>query len=277
MTSMLTPPSVPPLRPEDRARLRRRIVHGAAGAQPRRRWVPAVAAAATVAAVAAVAVVPRLGDADTTTTSPTTSPTISSAASSGVSKPASSGTTGAQPAVVPVDRGPATAAQIAAALRVCRYPTSSRLEAVWSRRVVSYVGGRPRVITALITKSTPGQPGGYYDLGLSGCFQFAMASIRDTEWRVRVDPRHPVHDLSGMGSGATPGRYQFSMFYRVDPSVVRIESRYAWRGGAGPWYRGVVVDGLAYAAAYAAVPAGGGEPDLQTRAFDAGGHEVKGS
>lgn len=266
MNTTLVPPPVPPLPPEDRARLRNRIVHGATDVQSHRRGVPAVAAAATVAAVAAVAVVPRLGDADTTTTSPTTSATAKTTSSSAAAAPRST---------ISVDRGPASDAQIRAALRVCRYPDAAAPVALWSRRVVTYISDRPRVITALITRTTPGQPGGYYDLGLSGCFQFASASIRDTEWRVPVDARHPVNGLSGMGSGTSPGRNQFDMFYRVDPSIVRIESRYVWRGGAGAWYRGVVLDGFAFASAYADVPAGAGKPELQTRAFDADGNEVR--
>ena len=101
MNTTLVPPPVPPLPPEDRARLRNRIVHRTTDMQSHRRGVPAMAAAATVATVAAVAVVPRLGDADTTTTAPGTTSTVEGSTTTTILEDAPADA--APPGIVPTD------------------------------------------------------------------------------------------------------------------------------------------------------------------------------
>jgi hypothetical protein len=49
---------------------------------------------------------------------------------------------------------------------------------------------------------------------------------------------------------------EFSSLHRVRKEIVRIQSRYVWNGGEGPWYEGVVQGGFAYTASFVAYAAG---------------------
>jgi hypothetical protein len=267
MNTLLEPPPVPPLSPRTRARLRHRVMTDAG---PSRRWAPAVIAVAAVGAVVAGSLVVRDGTRAQDPQPPVASGTPT-AASPRAGKP------------LLLDRGPATAAQVAAAIAKCQPQHPERAQAVWSRRVLSYSRGTPFETTALLVKNTPGQPGGYYNLGYVACVPPAgAASILDSTWRQSPTRADGLVTLGGMGkvgsAGAGTGQHaHYPSYHRVRPEIARIQARYVWPGGTGRWFEGVVAGGIAYTEVTADIP----PPDVtveslrqEFRAYDARGRVI---
>ena len=96
--------------------------------------------------------------------------------------------------------------------------------------------------------------------------------------------------INGVGV-SKPTEAGYEALHRVHPEISRIESRYVWKGasgkaGAGKWYQGIVVNGIAYTASSATIPPGvyvppkadgsGGKGVVkeEIRAFDSLGNPV---
>ncbi|GAB2590327.1 hypothetical protein [Kribbella endophytica] len=284
MNTQLEPPKVPPLTPDRRTQLRNRVLDQAARTdqpQTRRRWVaPAVAVTAVGAVVAgSVAVAGRTDEvlpAPQVAASP--SPTIDKTKIVKVAKDY----------LPKVDLGPVSAAEAARAADACKLPGATKIDALWSRRVAIPGTTGPKSGVVVLTKSTPGQPGGTYDLGIFTCFAGgAGAAVHDTEWKKQPSPSNPAIALSGMGqvggSGDEKSAYaSYENIFRVHPRIARIESRYVWAKGQGKWTQGVVAGGFAYTHSTALIPPGQYQPkpdgksdlDQQYRAYDAAGKPV---
>ncbi|GAB3822044.1 hypothetical protein [Kribbella italica] len=285
MTTKLDPPHVPPLSPSQRDGLRRRVMT-AVDPMPRstgqRRWAaPAIAVAAVGAVVAGTLVIGSQFDGSGV--QPAAGP------STPASTPSASTPTAPRAAWLPkVDLGPVSPAEAARAANACKLPGAQRVDALWSRRVAIPGGTGPASGVVVLTKSTPGQPGGTYDLGIFTCFAgSAGAAVHDTEWKKQTSPGNPAVILSGMGDvGGTGDRKPASASYenilRVDPRIARIESRFVWAKGQGKWTQGAVAGGFAYTHSTALIPPGqyqptpDGKSDLhqQYRAYDAAGKPV---
>ncbi len=284
MNTQLEPPKVPPLTPDRRAQLRNRVLDQTSrNDQPhaRRRWVvPAVAVAAVGAVVAgSVAVAGRPDEvlpAPQVAASPT--PTIDKTKIVKVAKDY----------MPKVDLGPVPAAEAARAANACKLAGAKQVDALWSRRVAIPGTAGPKSGVVVLTKSTPGQPGGTYDLGIFTCFAMgAGAAVHDTEWKKRTSAADPAVILTGMGQvGGSGDRKSASASYetilRVHPRIARIESRYVWAKGQGQWTQGAVAGGFAYTRSTAVIPPdqykptpdGKSDLDQQYRAYDAAGKPV---
>jgi hypothetical protein len=284
VNTQLEPPKVPPLTPDRRAQLRSRVLDQASRTdQPhaRRRWVgPAVAVAAVVAVVAgSVAVANRPNEvlpAPQVAASPP--PTIDKTKIVKVAKDY----------LPKIDLGPVGAAEAARAANACKLPGAKQIDGVWSRRVAIPGATKSASGVVVLTKNTPGQPGGTYDQGIFTCFaEGAGAAVHDTEWKKRTTPADPAVLLSGMGHVGGTGDRQPSFassetILRIHPRITRIESRYVWAKGQGQWTEGAVAGGFAYTHSTALIPPGQYKPtpegnsDLhqQYRAYDAAGKPV---
>lgn len=284
MNTQLEPPNVPPLTPDRRAELRNRVLDQASRSdqpQTRRRWVaPAVAVAAVGAVVAgSVAVAGRSDEvlpAPQVAASP--SPTIDRTKIVKVAKDY----------LPKVDLGPVSAAEAARAANGCKLPGATKIDALWSRRVAIPRATKSASGVVVLTKSTPGQPGGTYDQGIFTCFaEGAGAAVHDTDWKKRTTSANPAVLLAGMGHvGGTgdrqPSFASYETILRVHPRIARIESRYVWAKGQGQWTEGAVAGGFAYTHSTALIPPGQYKPtpegntDLhqQYRAYDAAGKPV---
>lgn len=267
----LEPPTVQPLSPSQRARLRHRVLQSVASGRRRRRrtWAAPLLAAASVGAVVSAGLMAINGSSEVATTG---------------SPP---GTTGsARGTTATLDRGTPTAADLAAALKRCQPDGTKRTDVVWSREVARPAPSSDAVV--LLVKTTPGQQGGTYGLGLRACFSHGVSgSVRDKDWVTRPTAAQGLVTLSGVGAIRSAGRgqpaaAQYESLHRVRPEIVRVESRYVWRAGHGPWSRGVVDGGFAYTASSATIPAGqyesagngGSGVREELRAFDALGRPV---
>jgi hypothetical protein len=292
MTAKLDPPPVSPLSPSQREDLRRRVMTAADPAvrsTGQRRWAaPAIAVAAVGAVVAGTLVIS--GQFDETGVQPAAGPSTPVSTPS-VATP-SAGTPSAsasRPLWLPkLDLGPVGAAEAARVANACKLPGSQRIDALWSRRVAIPGGTGPASGVVVLTKSTPGQPGGTYDLGIFTCFAGgAGAAVRDAEWTKQTSPSNPAVLLSGMGqvggSGDRKSAYaSYETILRVHPRIARIESRYVWAKGRGQWTQGAVAGGFAYTHSTAVIPPGQYQPtpdgksdlDQRYRAYDAAGKPV---
>jgi hypothetical protein len=265
----LEPPTVQPLSPSQRARLRHRVAKSVATSRRRRRtWAAPLLAAASVGAVVSAGLIAINGSSEVATTG------------------APPGTTGSpRGTTATLDRGTPTAADLAAALKRCQPDGTKRTDVVWSREVAGPAPNGDAVV--LLVKTTPGQQGGTYGLGLRACFSHGVSgSVRDQVWVTRPTAAQGLVTLSGVGAIRSAGRgepavAQYESLHRVRPEIVRIESRYVWPAGHGPWSRGVVAGGLAYTASSATIPAGqyksgNGASGVreELRAFDALGRPV---
>jgi hypothetical protein len=288
MNIQLEPPRIKPLSTTERARLRHDILTATdpAGGDPvrrtHRRWTtPAIAVTAVGAVVAGSWLV--LDQPTDPFPAPATSPTA------GIDKTK----------IVKVgkdhrraqDLGPATPAELAAAAKSCQVPGARRTELLWSRKVAALPPTAFGDGVIVLTKSTPGQPGGYYDLGLFACYPGGAGSaVRDSVWKQQPTRARGMVTVSGIGSVANEGSgrpvmAEYRALHRVRPEFARIQSRYVWSGGQSPWTDGVVVDGFAYTATVATIPAGQYTPPRpngydtnslkqEYRAFDTQGRPV---
>jgi hypothetical protein len=95
-------------------------------------------------------------------------------------------------------------------------------------------------------------------------------------WAQQPTERHGVTELGSFSGDHGPTNMYFQQWtvYRARPDIARIEARYVWKTGAGPWIGGVVAAGFAYTDVRG-IPV----PDAtgltrQVRAFDAQGRRV---
>lgn len=287
MTAKLDPPPVAPLSPSRRDDLRHRVMTATdpvARSTGHRRWAaPVIAVAAVGAVVAGTLVVSgQLGETGVQPAAGPSTPVSTPSATPPVSKPT------VTPWLPKVDLGPVSPAEAARAAKACKLTGAQQVNALWSRRVAIPGTAGPKSGVVVLTKSTPGQPGGTYDEGIFTCFaQGAGAAVHDSDWKKRTTPSKPAVLLSGMGHVGGTGDRQSAYassetLLRVNPRITRIESRYVWAKGQGRWTQGAVADGFAYTHSTAVIPPGqyqptpDGESDLrqQYRAYDATGKPV---
>jgi hypothetical protein len=174
------------------------------------------------------------------------------------------------------DLGPVPAAEAnAAAQKDCRLPDarSKAIQVLWARQVHG-ISTASKVLTLLV--KGPAQPGGTYDQGIALCQPgLGIFPVSDAQW-AKTPGREGVIAIGGSGFSTGPTKMTFQLWtvYRARPEIVRIESRYVWKGGSGPWIKGVVADGFAYTDSRA-TPVGtiqGMRQEL--RAYDANGRLV---
>jgi hypothetical protein len=279
MNIQLDPPPVSPLSPSQRARLRNRVMDQSAPVgRPSRRWAaPAIAVAAVSAVVAGTLVISNQISAPVPG-----SPPVAGGASS---RPGTAAD--AAPGAVKLDRGPVSRSVAEAEAKLCRFTGAKQSQIVWSRRVASPGSAVGKEGVVVLMNNTPGQPGGFYNLGLMACFPVGAGSaIRDSAWNKQPTPAQGLIVLSASGIVRSDRNQQASMqfqtLYRVRPEIVRLQARYVWDKGAGPWFEGVVTNGFAFTATSAMIPhskepAGGSDPNHgheELRAFDSLGNPV---
>jgi hypothetical protein len=276
----LDPPQVPPLSPSTRSRLRTKVMERTSpGSRPAHRWAgPAITATAVAAVLAGTL--------------------VSVDHYSGPSRPDVPAAGGSE--VVDRDLGPANAQQVKAAIKACMIPHSRPLQTVWSRRVLGPGGPADAPGTILLVREPAPRPPGHPPLSsclapwpvATGHEESEIAKIptaaqgiliisRTTDFRSPTTQAGPSENLSPSGplvSGPTRrnvGAEVGTSLVRVRPGIARLESRYVWSGGAGPWSAGAVADGFGFTQSVADT---GSAPRAQQReefrAFDAGGNEV---
>lgn len=284
MNTQLEPPPVPPLTPAQRSRIRNQVMDKARPSRrTARRWAaPAIAVGAVAAVVAGTLAVtnqsPTIPSPEVAGTTPTPGPSATATPSHPSSKPATPVDPKALALPSDIDLGAVPAAEAASVARKsCKLPNSSSttVEPVWARRVQGLLEGK--TIIVMLVKG-PGQPGGYYDEGMAACQAGMMISaVRDTAWAKRPTKAEGLSGLgasgfSEQGETGKPVRAQLWTIYRARPEIARVESRYVWKGGSGPWIKGVVADGFAYTDSCAnstkEIPGGFTQ---QIRAYDAQG------
>ncbi|GAB3922412.1 hypothetical protein GCM10029976_010840 [Kribbella albertanoniae] len=269
MTTRLDPPQVPPLTPDQHARLRRRVMNKTRPARgtTSRRWVPAVAVAA-VAAIAIGAVAIGRPDGNTPPVTRSSTP-----------KPSQPAVKTVRPATPPpsmnlaiptdIDLGPA-ASPAAAAAKSCM-SVGKQSTVLWARQVKGIAPGSKAVVLLL---KGPAQPGDVYRQGIWLCQAGAMVQpVRDSDWAKQPTATKGLAVLTagGFSTGSTVSAQSWTI-YRAHPQIDRIETRYVWKGGSGPWVKGVVDGGFAYTDTRVKFP--GKTPaglTHQLRAFDAAG------
>ncbi|GAA0946293.1 hypothetical protein GCM10009554_41950 [Kribbella koreensis] len=278
MNTRLEPPRVPPLSPAQRSRLRNRVMDtNRPPSKGIRRWaVPALAVAATFAVVAGTLVAVDQH--------------------SGSSKP--DVPPAGDPGIVNRDLGPATPQQVKAAIKDCMIPHSRPLQTVWSRRVFGEGGPADTPGTIVLVREPAPRPTGHPPLSFclapvpvaTGHEESEIAKIptaaqgiliidRTTAVRPpsippgRVGPsgKLPPDGPRSSNAGAEVG----TSLMRVRPGIARLESRFVWTGGAGPWTEGAVADGFGFTQS---VVDTGATPRAQQReefrAFDSSGNPV---
>lgn len=283
MNVRLDPPSVPPLRPAERALLRRRVMAASAPAvRTRRRWAAPLVAVAAVGAVitGTLVAVDQLRPAEPPAATP---------------PPASS-----------IDRGPLTPADEAAAAKTCPGLKGAGAEVLWSRNVFfgdpagkAMYGrgaeGNDRVQPLVLFKGKPSPTHPDARLGMYLCTPDGAYVINDDHWTEPLTPATGHAALTGKGVDTLnhPDKGGFALgvtFLRVRPEITRAQARLVWNNGknAGPWVDTVVaVDGFAYVSLSTAIPVGQQpqvttndkdeatiDRELELRAFDAAGKPV---
>jgi hypothetical protein len=127
--------------------------------------------------------------------------------------------------------------------------------------------------------------GGNHSQGVEACLAGIEGStVPDAAWATQAPEKSLVlltdtgHSTSGMKINA-----QWWTVYRTGPQVARIEARYVLGTTAGPWIKGVVADGYAYADSRIQLPGSEAPPPgqsvmasakIEVRAYDKQGAEV---
>jgi hypothetical protein len=275
MNTQVTPPTIPPLSPSQRSRLRNRVMdqvnpqHSAT-----RRWAAPVIAVGAVAAVVAGTIALTNGDQGApgvTSTTPSSTP-------SGIRSATKAPPLGLE---IPADAdlGPVPATEAATvANKSCKLPNEPgvHVQVLWARRVRGLQGSG-----MLLLVKGPSQPGGYFHQGIATCLAgMSISAVRDSDWAKRPTPAQGMSVLGGSGfseaaAGGKPARTQFWGLYRVRPEIVRIESRLVWKNGSAPWIKGVVDNGYAYTDSRSISPKGlPTDLTVQFRAYNTQGKEV---
>ncbi|TWD84456.1 hypothetical protein FB561_5644 [Kribbella amoyensis] len=274
MNTDLEPPPVPRLTEDQHSRLRSRVLTAADPVRrTQRRWVAPVASVAAVGAVVAGTLVVTNRPSEPTPAAPV-----------GVIDKSKIVKTQKDPGVI--DLGAATPTETTEAARACQLPGGERTEVLWSRKVAGPAPLKAGLV--VLAKQTPGQPGGFYNLGLVAGFPGGVCgAIRDADWNRQPTRTDGLVTLAGAGSIDSPGAgkaalAEYRAIHRVRPEIARIESRYVWPKGHSAWFAGVVQGGFAFTVAAATIPAGqyqprtDGQSDVrqELRAFDRAGRPV---
>lgn len=283
MNVRLDPPSVPPLRPAERARLRHRIMAASAPVDPARsRWAAPLVAVVAVGTVitGTLVAVDQLRPAEPPAATP--------------------------PPVSSIDRGPLTPADEALAAKTCPGLTGAGAKALWSR-MVSFrdpagkamygrgAEGNGGVHPLVLFKGKPNPTNPGARLGMYLCTPDGGVDINDDHWTEPLSPAKGQTTLAGKGVDTVShpteaGHATGVTFLRVRPEITRAQARLVWNNGknATAWTDAVVaVDGFAYVSLSAAIPAGQQpkvtvnnkdeatiDQELEFRAFDAAGKPV---
>jgi len=259
MNVRLEPPHVPPLSTAERSRLRNQVMDRSRTAphRPARKWVAPVVGVAAVAAVVAgtLAVTHQGADRGVAGTKTAATPTAS------------------QPSLDVVPDAEAAAAFVKSCARRSHGQLKPPLTVVWARRVP---GKTPRSTEILMIVKGSGAA------GIASCLAPAgggsWLNMPPAAWTKLPTRQEGLAGLTG-GSSSTSAPKPESriwMLYRARPEIARIESRFVWKGTAGPWQQGYVDNGYAYAASRITVAvdllkAGGRQ---EVRAYDAQGRLI---
>jgi hypothetical protein len=286
MNLKLDPPQIPPLSPSTRSRLRNKVMERTTPvSRTSRRWAgPAITAAAVAAVLAgSLVAVDRYTGSNQADIPPA----------------------GGSEEVINRDLGPASPEQIEAAIKACMIPHSRPLQTVWSRRVVGPGGPADTPGTILLVREPAPRPAGHPPLSFclapwpvaTGHEESEIAKLptaaqgilildRTADFNSPTTSADPVWKPPSSGSpgkvstsgpiGRTVGAEVATSLLRVRPGIARLESRYVWNGGAGPWSAGAVADGFGFTQSVADT---GTTPRVQQheefRAFDAAGNQVR--
>jgi hypothetical protein len=164
------------------------------------------------------------------------------------------------PDAIKVDRGPATAAEVTAAMAHCKLPGVKRMEPLWSRKVAEVTPGRSGTDAVVLAKNTPAPTGNGVALGLVLCFPRGLSSVVvDREWAEQPTEAQGMTKINGGFAGASKGPnkpliVEFTGLYRVRPNIVRLQTRLVWKTGTTAWFDGAVDGGFAYLASGVALP-----------------------
>lgn len=269
MNVRLDPPSVRPLDPARSARLRNGVMDRTAPVRRSgRRWAIPLVTAAAVGAVLAGTLVAFNHE-------------------PGSVEAPLAGAVG----VIQRDLGPAGTAEIEATLKICMMAAPrEELKPVWSRRVLETQLGKEVPTTVVLVRRTSRTAAD--GAGLWFCMgTVPMApGVEEKAFAKEPTPAQGIVTLARMGGArelpsgeVTPkfGRMtkasesDGSALHRVRPEITRLQSRYVWKGGAGPWSEGAVAAGLAFTQSTAKLPPSPGQVREEFRAYDAAGNEVK--
>ena len=276
--NLTTPPPVEKLDPEYADQLRRDLVRKARERQ-RPTWVPVLAAACGIAVITTgVVLLSQTGDdsgapaAGTSATTPT--PTV-------VQVPA------AKSARVSLDLGQATTGEARAAARKCLAArsrdgsatpakpedadTATIRQARWIK-TMARPGAQPALRILMQTFTTAK---GYWFQCLGD--EMVRSSPNRNPGRVGLNPADPVLGQWTIEQGIEAGSPLLFVDYSFVtlPSVVRMELRIRWTGGASQWYGVTFSDGAGYiAASQLGAVHKRGEMEVDVRAFDTAGKQV---
>ncbi|TDO52133.1 hypothetical protein EV651_118155 [Kribbella sp. VKM Ac-2571] len=258
MNTELEPPPVAPLTTAERARLRNRVMDKTrpAGPHPARRWIaPAVGVAAITAVAAGTLVVTNRPSDD-----------------SGVAGRATAAApTAARTGLEVVPDAEATVAFVKSCERRLHVEEMKQpFTVVWARRVPGKTSKATDIL--MIVKGSGAS-------GIASCLTPSGGGIWQKDPSGWTKPPTQKQGLAGL----TGGTYSTSepkpesriwMLYRARPEIARVESRYVSNGAVGPWQRGYVDSGYAYADNRTNSDLGAGDLRQEVRAYDAQGRVV---
>ncbi len=249
MNTQLEPPPVQ-LPPGIEQRVRNRVLAVAARSdRPRRRWAPVLAAATVTAVVAAGTVL-----ADRVREGPAV---------------------GSESDVLLLDAGPVAGPERDAAVDAC-FPGHAGRDPVQVRYVRRVNDFSVSPVSQRVVVALRAADGTDFVCGANGGVGGPLGQPAPPP-----SAATPLVPLGGSGEGLEMGpgdTMTIAHAYLVHSSVRRLETRLTWPGGAGPWYRAALADGIAFTAATAPlVEDGDGQMVRVTpehRAFDADGDPV---
>jgi hypothetical protein len=231
MSTQLTPPAVRPIPARTRQRIRNRILDTAQRPRRPKGWLAAIAAGAAVATIAIVGgQTLRSDDAPGPATTPATTP---------AGRP--------DPDAVVVDRGGLSAGQLRTAKQACLGGRNESATVLFARRVLWRPAPiTPATVTSIVLQTSAGRYLACHDMD-------QVAAVGAPE-PTAADPVRPFAQ-SGIAT-----------YYRVHPSVARLETRVTWQdqGKKTEWSVAVIRNGFAYAL----------DDGVEIRAFDASGREL---
>jgi hypothetical protein len=257
MNTELEPPRVPPLSPAERARLRNQVMDRARPTEnrPSRRMIaPVVAVGAVAAAVAGTLVITNRPPADP-----------------GVAGPATAATpTTARTGLPVVPDAEATAAFAKSCERHLHAKLDPPLTVVWARRVP---GANPKKTDILMIVKGSGNS------GIASCVAPAGGGgwqKDSSDWTKLPTRQKGLTGLTGGTSSTSEPKpaSRIWMLYRARPEIARVESRYVWKGTAGPWEQGYVDNGYAYADNRTNAVVSAATVRQEVRAYDAQGQLI---
>jgi hypothetical protein len=278
--NLTKPPPVEKLDPSYADELRRNLVRGASKARRPPKWIPVVAAACGIAVITTgVVLLSQTGD-DSGAPAATTSPTPRPTATVVQVPPAKS-------ARVSLDLGQATTTEARVEARKCLAnlsagggntpakpedaDTATVRQARWIKTMARPDGqSAPRILMHTFTTAN----GNWFQ-----CLgdDLVRASPTRESGTAVLNPADPVYGEWRLQQGTEAGRPLLFAEYSflTLPTVVRMELRIRWTGGASPWYGVTFSDGAGYiAASQLGAVFKRGEMEIDVRAFDTAGKQV---